>query len=79
MPVVAYGVGGVRDSVVDGETGVLFAEQTVASLAAAILELEGLDLDESAIRANARRFAPERFRAELTEVILETSVARLPA
>jgi glycosyltransferase involved in cell wall biosynthesis len=79
VPVVAWGVGGVRDSVVDGETGVLFAEQTVASLAAAILELEGLDLNESAIRANARRFAPERFRAELTEVILETSVARLPA
>ena len=28
MPVIAYGVGGVRDSVLDGETGVFFDDAT---------------------------------------------------
>ena len=32
VPVIAYGRGGVRDTVVDGETGVLFDEQTVEAL-----------------------------------------------
>ena len=62
VPVIAYGVAGVLDSVIDGETGVFFSEQTPAALAAAILAFEDLALDENAIRDNARRFAPERFR-----------------
>jgi glycosyltransferase involved in cell wall biosynthesis len=33
VPVIAYGAGGVRDSVVEGETGVFHAEQTVTSSA----------------------------------------------
>jgi glycosyltransferase involved in cell wall biosynthesis len=71
VPVIAYGSGGACDSVIEGETGVFCAEQTVASLAAAILEFEELDLDEAAIRANARRFGPERFRAAFTERVLD--------
>jgi glycosyltransferase involved in cell wall biosynthesis len=62
VPVIAYGAAGVLDSVIDGETGVFFSEQTPAALAAAILAFEALSLDEAAIRDNARRFAPERFR-----------------
>ena len=34
-PVVALGRGGALDTVIDGETGVLFADTTVESLAAA--------------------------------------------
>ncbi len=66
VPVIAYGTGGVRDSVIDGETGVFFAEQTPESLAAAILAFEDAEsgFREDAIRANARRFAPERFLAD---------------
>jgi glycosyltransferase involved in cell wall biosynthesis len=71
VPVVAYGTGGVRDSVIEGETGVFCAEQTVASFASAILELEDSRFDEDAIRANARRFSPARFRAEMADVLLE--------
>jgi glycosyltransferase involved in cell wall biosynthesis len=71
VPVIAYGRGGVRDSVIEGETGVFCAEQTAASLASAILEFEDSSFDEAAIRDNARRFAPERFRAEVAELLLE--------
>lgn len=63
VPVIAYGTGGVRDSVVEGQTGVFFDEQTVESCAAGILAFEDVEdsLEEAAIRANAERFAPHRF------------------
>jgi glycosyltransferase involved in cell wall biosynthesis len=69
VPVIAYGVGGAGESVLDGRTGVLFEEQTVAGLTGAIERFEGLDLDEAEVRENARRFGRERFRAEMAEVI----------
>jgi glycosyltransferase involved in cell wall biosynthesis len=71
VPVVAYGTGGIRDSVIEGETGVFCAEQTATSLASAILEFEDSSFDQGAIRDNARRFGPDRFRAEFSDVLLE--------
>jgi glycosyltransferase involved in cell wall biosynthesis len=68
-PVIAYGVGGASESVLDGQTGVLFGEQSVAALAAAIERFEGMLLDGEQARQNARRFGRERFRAEMAEVI----------
>jgi glycosyltransferase involved in cell wall biosynthesis len=75
VPVVAYGVGGAAESVLDGSTGVLFSEQTAAGLAAAIERFEGLDLDGGFVRENARRFGRERFRAEMADVIDRASRA----
>lgn len=69
VPVIAYGAAGVLDSVVPGRTGVFHQEQTVAAVAAAILELEGQDLDEAEIRDNARGFAPESFRARMAALL----------
>jgi glycosyltransferase involved in cell wall biosynthesis len=69
VPVIAYGVGGAGESVLDGETGVLFAEQSAASLEEAIERFEALAIDEGAVRANARRFGRERFQAEMAAVI----------
>jgi glycosyltransferase involved in cell wall biosynthesis len=71
VPVIAYGRGGARESVIDGETGVLFAQQTVDSLCDAIRRFEASELDERAIRANARRFAPERFDEQLASFLIE--------
>lgn len=69
VPVVAYGVGGARESVRDGITGVLFDEQTPASLAAGIERFEGLTLDDAALRANAAGFGRARFREEMAAAI----------
>lgn len=69
VPVIAYGEGGIRDSVVDGVTGVFFAQQTAEALAEAILAFERLDLDEAAIRDNARRFGPEHFRVAFADLV----------
>ena len=73
LPVIAYGVGGALETVEDGRTGALFAEQSAGSLAAAMERFEAMALDESAVRANAARFGRERFREELAGVIARAS------
>jgi glycosyltransferase involved in cell wall biosynthesis len=62
-PVVAFNGGGVAETVIDGETGVLFDAQTVESMAAAIERLEGLRLDPAAARTRAEGFNQATFRA----------------
>ena len=74
-PVVAHHAGGARESVVDGATGLLYADPSVEGLCAAIEIFESMSLDEQAIRANARRFTPERFRDEFAALIDELSPA----
>jgi len=77
LPVIAYGVGGARETVLDGQTGVLFAEQTADCLLDAIRRFESLELDEATVRENARRFGREEFRSRLASVILQA--ARQPS
>jgi glycosyltransferase involved in cell wall biosynthesis len=69
VPVIAYGIGGHRDSIVDGRHGVLFHEQTVDAVVAAIERFEGLTFDVDELRANARRFETDRFNREVTAAI----------
>jgi glycosyltransferase involved in cell wall biosynthesis len=69
LPVIAYGSGGVRDSVVDGVTGVLFDEPTVAGLCSAIERFDGLSLRDRDLREQAARFAPERFAAQFAALV----------
>jgi glycosyltransferase involved in cell wall biosynthesis len=69
VPVIAYGRGGVVESVLDGRTGVLFEEQSAAGLAAAIERFEQLQLSDDQVRENAKRFGQGRFRAEMAAVI----------
>jgi glycosyltransferase involved in cell wall biosynthesis len=77
VPVIAYGVGGASESVVDGETGVLFADQDVDALAGAIERFEGMRLDGERIRENAKRFGRRRFRAQMAKVIDEALASRV--
>jgi glycosyltransferase involved in cell wall biosynthesis len=70
LPVIGNANGGVRDSVIDGRTGVLYDDATVGGLCAAIERFEGLALEDAVIRENARRFSPERFRAAIGDVLL---------
>ncbi len=69
VPVIAYRTGGAGETVLDGSTGVLFDEQSVSSLAAAIERFEALALDARQMRENAVRFGRERFQAEMADVI----------
>jgi glycosyltransferase involved in cell wall biosynthesis len=69
VPVIAYGVGGARESVLDGQTGVLFDGQDSDGVVSGIERFEQLQLDPERIRENAERFGQERFRREMAEVI----------
>lgn len=71
-PVIAYGIGGARETVTDGKTGVLFFEQNEAALCDAVARFErGFQVDVSAIRAHAETFSAERFRRELKSFVDE--------
>jgi glycosyltransferase involved in cell wall biosynthesis len=69
VPVIAYGVGGATETVIDGRTGVLFQPQTVDALARAIERFEGLQLEERVVREHAAAFGHARFREEMARVI----------
>lgn len=68
-PVVAYGRGGAGETVVPGVSGVLFEEQSVDALAAAMLDAEAADFDATVLHAQARRFALSRFLREARDFL----------
>ncbi len=76
-PVVALAQGGVKETVVDGVTGVLFAEPTVESLVRALERLEGLPVFtkasaekvEQVCRKQAEKFSKTRFKRQLIEFV----------
>ncbi|MCX7600144.1 MAG: glycosyltransferase [Armatimonadetes bacterium] len=68
-PVLAYRAGGALETVVEGETGVLFNTQSAEELEQAIARLDTMTFSADACRKNAARFSRERFRQELTRVI----------
>jgi glycosyltransferase involved in cell wall biosynthesis len=74
-PVVALGCGGVLDTVVDGETGVLFPESTPQSLALALERVAAMCVDANRIRAHAETFSRERHVERMRAVIDETATA----
>jgi glycosyltransferase involved in cell wall biosynthesis len=53
-PIVAYGRGGTLETIVAGETGVFFPEQTAESLAEALARFDHRAFDPRRIRAHAR-------------------------
>jgi glycosyltransferase involved in cell wall biosynthesis len=68
-PVVALGTGGVRDSVVNGVTGIFFEDAAVHSLRAALDEAQHRAWDRAAIREHAAQFSRERFHREMQSEI----------
>jgi glycosyltransferase involved in cell wall biosynthesis len=59
-PVVALGHGGALETVVDGDTGVLFAEPTIESLATALARVSAMTFDRGRVRQHAERFGRDR-------------------
>ena len=81
-PLVAFGRGGSRDIVIGldkaGPTGVLFDEQTVESLTAAVtrFEMNASLVTAAACRANAMRFSAVVFRVRMMDVVTQAVEAR---
>jgi UDP-N-acetylmuramyl pentapeptide phosphotransferase/UDP-N-acetylglucosamine-1-phosphate transferase/glycosyltransferase involved in cell wall biosynthesis len=70
-PVIAYGRGGVTESVVAGKTGVFFQEQTVECLCDAVqrFERDQASFDPVAIRAHSEKFNATRFREDFLKLV----------
>jgi len=68
-PVVAFGAGGVCESMIEGETAEFAPRQTVADMAAAIERACTRSWDPAVLAQNASRFAPEAFRAGVLSVV----------
>ena len=81
-PVIAFGRGGACETVVDGKTGVFFANQTVESLEEAIGRFEELHAEgkfnEAEITAHAKTFSEERFVSEFSKIVEETKKKIVP-
>jgi glycosyltransferase involved in cell wall biosynthesis len=69
-PVIAFARGGAAETIVEGQTGLFFREQTAESVMDAVREFEVMgDWDVSAIRRNAERFDAARFREQFAGVV----------
>ena len=71
-PVIAYGVGGVRETVLEGVSGIFFADQTVDAVISAIQAFERIDFDPRKVRRIIERFDAGSFKQTLREFVLRT-------
>ena len=75
-PVIAFGRGGVTESVIDGETGLFFPYQHPESILQAVERFEAQNevepFDRTAIRARAEVFDGEHFRRKFTELVVSS-------
>lgn len=68
-PVIAYGKGGALDIVQDGESGVLFDEQTVDSVVEAIKRAEAITFLPGTLRRKAKRFDSSLFDTKMRKIV----------
>ena len=73
-PVIAYGKGGVLDTIKDGVTGLFFDEQTPLSLMSALDQFESREhefKDRSLFTAQAGQFSREAFKERIQRIVAE--------
>jgi glycosyltransferase involved in cell wall biosynthesis len=73
-PVIAYGRGGAKETVIPGETGLFFPELTAASLESTLDKFQGLEFNKPIIRSNAMKFSRVAFKEKMASY-LETKWA----
>lgn len=71
-PVIALDRGGSRDIVDDGESGVLFHEQTVKSVEEAIARAESITFLPGTLRRKAKRFDKSLFMTKIRKVVMDS-------
>lgn len=76
-PVIAYGRGGALDTVIDGQTGLLFRDQSADGLVDAVERFERAELeklDPAALVKHAQRFDEANFRAGIVGLLASQGV-----
>ena len=77
-PVVAFARGGALETVIDGQTGILFHEQTAEALSKAVeyMELNYSNFDPENLRAFAMQFETSVFAAKMSKFISDILTTR---
>lgn len=80
-PVIAYGKGGVRETVVPGRTGLFFNEQTADAVVDAVSTFEKMKgaFVPQTIRAHAERYSAPNFRHSIQDEIETCWIAKFGA
>ena len=68
-PVIAFGKGGVLETVVEGETGIFYREQSAPAIMNAIEVFETMEFDASKCRKRAEFFSPDRFNRQFSTFV----------
>lgn len=68
-PVIAYASGGVKETVIEGKTGVFYNENTSESLNSAILRFESVTLNPNDCVERAEKFSEKEFDRKIREVV----------
>lgn len=67
--VIAFGKGGIKETVIEGKTGVFYFEKTEEALEEAVRQFEGKKVSAEDCKSNARRFNKQRFLKEFKELV----------
>lgn len=70
-PVIAYAAGGLTETVVDGETGVFFLEQTPQALRDAVSRFESMKFAPDRLRSHSESFGRRLFERRIRKFVEE--------
>lgn len=69
VPVIAHNSGGPKETINDGQTGILFEDLSVVGLIGAIKKLETLTFDPQKIHQHALQFTAESFQMQIRKFV----------
>lgn len=69
VPVIALNRGGLKETVVDGKTGILFNDATPDGLIAAVERLEKTELDPNVIKKHTQKFDRVNFARNIAKIV----------
>ncbi len=68
-PVIAYGIGGSLETVIDGVTGVLWSPDSPMALRVAVERADAMNWDPVALRTHAEQFSHHAFARQITDFV----------
>ncbi|HEY3329591.1 MAG TPA: glycosyltransferase [Capsulimonadaceae bacterium] len=68
-PVVGFGRGGALETIIDGQTGLFFHEQTVESLSEALVAMKNLHVLPELLQAHASRYDVAEFNTQMSRFV----------
>jgi len=73
-PVIALGIGGALETVVDGKTGLFFPEQSFESVIQAVKKLATLDIKPEDCRKRAEKFSKKNFQKNFQTFVMNSYI-----